>query len=179
MSTTVSYVIDPAHSSAHFSVKHLAIATVRGEFTSLSGSLELDPTDIGKSHLEATIDVTSIRTGQPDRDTHLASPDFFDAATHPTIKFVSTSITKESDEEATVVGDLTIHGVTKPVTLKVEGSLSETKDPWGNLKIGFTATTKIKRSEYGLVWNATLETGGLLVGEDVSITIDVQFAKKA
>ena len=179
MSTFVSYSLDPAHSSAHFSVKHLMISTVRGEFTALTGSLQLDPARLDASHVDATIDVNSIHTGQPDRDTHLKSADFFDAATYPTITFVSKTTTKVSDEEATVTGDLTVHGVTKEVSLKVEGGLQEVKDPWGNLRLGFSAQTKIKRSDFGLVWNAALETGGVMVGDDITITLDVQFVKQS
>jgi polyisoprenoid-binding protein YceI len=174
---TTTYTVDPAHSSAHFSVKHLAIATVRGEFTALTGSLQIDPTAPESAHVEATIDVNSIRTGQPDRDTHLKAAEFFDVATYPTITFSSTSVTKDGDDEATIVGNLTLHGVTKEVTIKVEGGLEEVKDPWGNLKLGFSGQTKIKRSDFGLIWNATLEGGGLLIGDVITINLDVQFAK--
>jgi polyisoprenoid-binding protein YceI len=174
-----TYNLDPAHSSAHFSIKHLMISTVRGSFSGLSGSLELDPSSLEATNVDATIDVNTISTGAADRDAHLKSADFFDAATYPTITFKSTSLVKVGETEADVTGDLTIHGVTKTVTLHVEGGLEEAKDPWGNLRLGFSGTTKIKRSEFGLTWSATLETGGVMVGDDVTITIDAQFIKAA
>jgi polyisoprenoid-binding protein YceI len=155
------------------------ISTVRGEFAAVTGSLTIDADNHNASHVETSIDVNSIHTGQPDRDTHLKSTDFFDAATFPTIEFKSTSVFKTTDDEATVNGDLTMHGVTREVALKVEGELNEVKDPWGNLRLGFTAQTKIKRSEFGLTWNAALEAGGVMVGDDITITLDVQFVKSA
>jgi polyisoprenoid-binding protein YceI len=155
------------------------ITTVRGEFTAISGSLQIDATQPETGHVEAIIDVNSVHTGQPDRDTHLKAADFFDAATYPTITFVSKSITRTGDEEATIVGDLTLHGVTKEVTLKAEGSLQEIKDPYGNLKLGFTAQTKIKRSDFGLTFNIPLEAGGVAISNDVSIILDTQFARNS
>ena len=177
--TTTSYSLDPMHSRAHFSIKHLMISTVRGEFTSIAGSLLLDNADVAGSSVDASIDVSSIHTGQPDRDGHLKSADFFDVATYPKITFKSKSISKTGDEDAVVVGDLTMHGVTKEVTLKVEGSLSEIKDPMGYIRIGFTAETKVNRKDYGLVYNAALEAGGVALGEEVKITLDVEFVKSA
>jgi polyisoprenoid-binding protein YceI len=115
----------------------------------------------------------------PDRDIHLKSADFFDAATFPTITFVSKSVTKSADDEAAVVGDLTMKGVTKEVTLKAVGGLQEVKDPWGNMRLAFEGQTKIKRSDFGLTWNAALETGGVVVGDDINIALDVQFVKSA
>ncbi len=173
----VTYNLDPMHSSAHFSVRHMMIATVRGDFSKLSGSMQFDPTNYEATKVDATIDVDSIHTGQPDRDTHLKSADFLDAANFPTIIFVSTGVTKLGDENAELKGDLTIHGVTKEVVLKVEGSMAEAKDPYGNIRLGFTADTKIKRSDFGLTWNAVLEAGGVMVGDDITVTLDVQFIR--
>lgn len=170
--------IDPAHSSANFSIRHMMIAKVHGGFTKLSGQLRLDRKDPSKSSVEAVIDAASIDTREPKRDEHLRSADFFDVQKYPSITFKSKRI--EQDGEGTKLhGDLTIHGVTKEVALEVEGLDVEMKDPWGNLKLGASATTKIKRKEFGLSWNAALETGGVLVGDDVHITLDVQFVKKS
>lgn len=178
-SGVITYNLDAAHSSARFSVRHMMISHVRGDFSGLSGTLQFDPQNPEASRVEVNIDVNTINTGQPDRDAHLKSADFLDAAQFPTIRFVSTAARKTTDEEGTLTGDLTIHGVTKSVTLKVEGSLQEAKDPWGNMRLGFTAETKIKRSDFGLTYNAALETGGILIGDDVAITLDVQFVRQS
>jgi polyisoprenoid-binding protein YceI len=170
--------IDPAHSSANFSIRHMMIAKVRGGFTRLSGQLKLDREDASRSAVEAVIDAASIDTREPKRDEHLRSADFFDVQRYPSITFKSKRVEKDGDGMK-VAGDLTIHGVTQEVTLDVEGLDSEMKDPWGNVKIGASATTQIKRKEFGLSWNAALETGGVLVGDDVSITLDIQFVKKS
>lgn len=172
------YQIDPSHSTASFSIKHMMIAKVHGGFEKMSGKLEYDPADPLRSSVEVTIDASTINTREAQRDTHLKSPDFFDVAKYPTIRFKSTSI-QGSGGELKVIGDLTIHGVTKQVSLDVEGPSQEMKDPYGNLKIGASATTKIKRKDFGLTWNAALEAGGFLVGDDVTITLDVQFVKQA
>jgi polyisoprenoid-binding protein YceI len=175
--TATKWQIDAAHSSANFSIKHMMIAKVHGGFEKLSGTLTLDSSDITKSVVEATIDAASINTRESQRDAHLRSADFFDAEKFPTITFKSTRIERESDEELKVTGDLTIRGVTKEVVLEVEGPSAEHTDPYGNVKIGLSAKTKIKRKDFGLSWNAALEAGGVLVGDDVTITLDVQFAK--
>lgn len=172
------YTIDPAHSTASFSVKHMMIAKVHGGFEKLSGSLDLDPKDVSKSSVEVTIDAASINTREPKRDAHLKSVDFFDVEKYPQLTFKSKRVEKDGDSLA-VVGDLTIHGVTKEILLAVEGPTEEVKDPWGNVKIGASGTTKIKRKEFGLTWNAALEAGGVLVGDDVTISVDVQFARQA
>jgi polyisoprenoid-binding protein YceI len=171
--------IDTAHSNAQFKVKHMMISNVKGEFTSVKGSLQLNEADITKSSVEATIDATTINTREPQRDTHLKSPDFFDVEKFPELTFKSTGIAKSGEAELAVEGDLTIHGVTRKVTFEVEGPSVATKDPWGNLRIGLEATTKINRKDFGLVWNGVLETGGILVGEEVTITLDVEFVKQA
>ena len=175
----IVYDIDPAHSSAHFSVRHMMISNVKGEFTKVSGTVTYDPDNPGASKIEATIDVASLHTRDEQRDGHLKSPDFFDVAKYPEIKFVSTSVAREGEGEHLVKGDMTIHGVTKEVTLRVEGPTPEVKDPWGNVKAGATAAAKINRKDFGLVWNVALETGGVLVGEAVSIELEVELTRRA
>jgi polyisoprenoid-binding protein YceI len=175
MKTT--YKIDPAHSSAHFVVRHMMITNVRGAFSNIQGSVVYDPDKPEDSSLEATIDVTTVNTSEPPRDAHLKSADFLDAEKHPRITFKSTKVSKEGEGEFKVTGALTIHGVTKDVVLNVEGPTSEGKDPWGNTRIGASAATKIKRSEFGLTWNAALETGGILVGDDVKIELEMSLIK--
>ena len=175
----IVYDIDPAHSSAHFSVRHMMISNVKGEFTKVSGTVTYDPDNPGASKVEATIDVASLHTRDEQRDGHLKSPDFFDAANYPEIKFVSQSVERHGDGEYLVKGDMTIHGVTKEVTLRVEGPTAEMKDPWGNVKAGATATAKINRKDFGLVWNVALETGGVLVGEEVAISLEVELTRRA
>jgi polyisoprenoid-binding protein YceI len=169
--------IDPVHSVAEFKVKHMMISHVKGHFTKVAGILSLDESDVTKSSIDATIDVSSITTRDPQRDAHLQSPDFFDVKTYPTITFKSTKITRKSKEALTVEGNLTIHGVTRMVTLEVDGPTAAAKDPWGNTRIGMEAETKIRRKDFGLEWNSALETGGVLVGEEVTITLDAQFVK--
>lgn len=176
MKTT--YSIDPAHSAAHFSVRHMMITNVRGAFSSVQGSVIFDPDNPSGSSIEATIDASTVNTNEPQRDTHLKSPDFLDVAAFPSITFKSKSWNGSGDEW-TVTGALTIHGVSKEVVLKIEGPTSEEKDPWGNVRIGASATTKIKRSDFGLTWNAALETGGLLVGDELKIEIEVSMIKAA
>lgn len=173
-----TYQLDPAHSSATFSVKHMMIAKVHGGFDKMSGTLIYDPAQPETASAEATIDVASVSTGESKRDEHLRSADFFDAEKFPHITFKSTKVVKDGDD-LKVTGDLTIHGATQPVTLTVDGPSDELKDPWGNLKIGASGTTKIKRKDFGLTWNAALEAGGVLVGDDVTINLDVQFAKQS
>ena len=175
--TAATWNIDPVHSVAEFKVKHMMISNVKGQFTKLTGSLTLDDADVTKSRVEATIQAASINTREPDRDAHLKSADFFDVEKFPTLTFQSTKVTSTGDGELAVDGDLTIHGVARNVRFAVEGPTPPGKDPWGNTRIGLSATTKINRKDFGLHWNAALETGGILVGEDVTITLDVQFVK--
>jgi polyisoprenoid-binding protein YceI len=174
---TTTWTIDPVHSVAEFKVKHMMISNVKGQFTALQGALTLNEKDVTQSRIEATIDATSIHTRDPQRDAHLKSPDFFDVEHFPTLSFVSTRVSRATNDELEVTGDLTIHGVTRPATFTVEGPTAAHKDPWGNVKIGASATTVIHRKDFGLTWNAALETGGFLVGDDVTITLDVQFVK--
>jgi polyisoprenoid-binding protein YceI len=174
---TTTWKIDPAHSSADFKVKHMMISHVKGSFAGISGALTEHATDSSLSSVDASIDLTTLNTGDAQRDGHLKSADFFDTEKFPTMTFKSTTVTKKSDDVYSVTGDLSIHGVTKAVTFAVEGPSAPGKDPWGNTRIGLSATTKINRKDFGLSWNSALETGGVLVGEDVAITLDIQFIK--
>jgi polyisoprenoid-binding protein YceI len=169
--------IDPAHSAAEFKVRHMMISNVKGTLKGISGTLTEHATDASLSSIEATVDVSTINTGEVQRDGHLKSADFFEVEKFPTMTFKSTSVVQKGEGEYAVTGDLTMHGVTKPVTFAVEGPSAPGKDPWGNTRIGLTATAKVNRKDFGLNWNAALETGGILVGEDVHITLDVQFIK--
>jgi polyisoprenoid-binding protein YceI len=169
--------IDPVHSVAEFKVKHMMISNVKGQFTGVQGVLVLDETDLTKSHVEASIEAASITTRDAQRDTHLKSADFLDVEKFPTLSFKSTRISRTGAGELAVAGDLTIHGVARNIIFTVEGPTPAAKDPWGNTRIGLSATTKISRKDFGLNWNATLETGGILVGDEVTITFDVQFVK--
>lgn len=171
------YQLDSAHSSASFSIKHMMIAKVHGGFDKLSGTLNYDPANPTAATVEAKIETASINTREPQRDQHLRSADFFDVEKFPLITFKSSKVAKAGDG-LKVTGQLTIHGVSKEVVLDVEGPSPEMKDPWGNLKIGASATTKISRKDFGLTWNAALEAGGFLVGDDVTITLELQFAKQ-
>ncbi len=175
MKTT--YKIDPAHSSAHFVVRHMMITNVRGSFASVQGTVVYDPENPADSSVEAIIDAASIKTNEEQRDAHLRSPDFLHAEQFPTITFKSKKVERLNEDEAKVTGDLTIHGVTREVVLKVDGPTPETKDPFGNIRSGASATTRIKRSDFGLTWNAALETGGFLVGDEVKIELEVSLIK--
>ncbi len=174
---TTTWKIDPVHSVAEFKVRHMMISHVKGHFTAISGGLVLDENDIARSRIEASIEAASINTRDPQRDAHLKSADFFDVEKYPTLTFRSTRITRSADGNLQVAGELTIHGVTREVVFDVEGPTPPTKDPWGNFRIGLSATTKISRKDFGLTWNASLETGGLLVGDDITITLEVEFIK--
>lgn len=169
--------IDPAHSVAEFKVKHMMISNVKGHFPRVSGSLTLDESNLSNSRAEASIEAASIETRDAQRDAHLKSADFFHVEKFPTLTFKSTRVRLERAGELSVEGDLTIRGVTRPVVFSVEGPTPPAKDPWGNTRIAVSATTKINRSDFGLTWNAALETGGILVGDEVTITLDVQFVK--
>jgi polyisoprenoid-binding protein YceI len=175
MATT--YKIDPAHSSASFVIRHLMITNVRGSFSNVQGSVVWDAENPAASSIDAVVDATTLNTQEPNRDTHVKSADFLDVVQFPTFTFKSTKVEAAGEGEAKVTGDLTIHGVTKPVVLNVEGPTAESKDPWGNVRIGASATTKIKRSEFGIVWNAPLETGGIMLGDDLKIEIDLSLIK--
>ncbi|HKB99436.1 MAG TPA: YceI family protein [Terriglobales bacterium] len=175
--TTTTWNIDPIHSSAQFKVKHMMISNVKGEFSAVTGALKLDGASITNSRIEASIDAATINTRDAQRDAHLKSGDFLDAEKFPVLTFQSTRVSKMGDSELAVEGDLSIRGVTRNVVFEVEGPSVPTKDPWGNTRIGLSATTRINRKDFGLTWNAALETGGILVGDEVAITLDVEFVK--
>ena len=172
---TITWNIDPAHSSAEFKVKHMMISNVKGNFSGISGTLIENTSDSTLSQIDATIDIGTVNTGEAQRDAHLKSADFFHHEEHPKMTFHSTHVEKKGTEEYMVTGDLTIRGVTKPVVFAVDGPGAPGKDPWGNNRIGLSATTKINRKDFGLTWNTALEAGGILVGEEVQITLEVQF----
>jgi polyisoprenoid-binding protein YceI len=171
--------LDPAHSAAHFSVRHLKISNVRGEFTKLTGSAQIDPADLAKSSVEVTIEAGSLNTREPQRDEHLRSADFFDVANYPTLTFRSKRIEALGPENFNLTGDLTIRGVTKEVTFEVEGPTPAVKDPWGNIRAGVTASAKINRKDFNVAFNALTETGGLVVGDEVKITIEAELIQQA
>ncbi len=172
------YTIDASHSTAEFSVRHLMITNVRGRFSSLSGTVEFDAANPANSKINVTIDASSIDTRDEKRDAHLKSADFFETDKYPTITFTSTKVEKSGDGYK-AIGDLTMHGVTAPVTLEVEGPTAEQKDPWGNQRAGASATAKINRKDWGLSWNGALEAGGVLVGEQVKIEIEISMIAAA
>lgn len=176
---TLTYNFDPAHTSAHFKVRHLMISWVRGEFTKLSGTVTFNDADLAASQVTAEIDVNSINTREPDRDKDLLSANFLDAAKYPAIRFQSTRIEREGQGEYRVTGDLTIHGVTRPVVLDVDSVTPEIKDPWGYYRRGAAAETKISRKDFGLTYNQALETGGVVVGDEVHINVEVELVRPA
>ncbi len=177
VAATTEWKIDPAHSSAQFAVRHLAISTIRGAFTKVSGTVQLDDQDVTKSSVEVTIDTDSVDTRVPDRDKDLRSERFFDVAKYSSITFKSKKIEQAGLGKLKVTGDLTIHGTTKEVVLDVDGPTPAIKDPWGNQRAAANATTNINRQEYGVKFNAKMDTGGLVVGDDVAISIDVEMVK--
>ena len=177
LQTATTWNLDPVHSIAEFKVKHMMISNVKGQFTGITGILTFDETDIARSRVEATIDASSINTRDAQRDAHLKSADFFDVEKFPTLSFRSTGVKRTADGELRVTGELTIHGATHEVAFKVEGPTEPAKDPWGSTRIGLSAVTKINRKDFGLTWNTALETGGILVGDEITITLDVEFVK--
>jgi polyisoprenoid-binding protein YceI len=172
-----TYTIDPTHSSVRFSIRHMMVSNVRGAFTGVKGTIVHDTDNQANSRVEAEIDVNSINTHDEARDAHLKSADFFDAEKYPTIKFVSKKVEKVGGDEYKITGDLTIHGVTKQTVLTVDEVSPEGKDPWGNIRIGASAKTKVNRKDFGLTWSAPLETGGVLVGDEVKLEFDVEAVK--
>jgi polyisoprenoid-binding protein YceI len=177
MKTTNKWVIDPAHSEINFKVKHLVIATVTGSFDKFEGTLESVSDDFSDASITFTAEVNSINTNMPDRDTHLKSPDFFDAANYPKVIFKSKGFKKLGESEYKLTGDITMRGVTREVTLDVEfgGTM---KDPYGNLKAGFELAGKLNRKEFGLNWNAVTEAGGLVVSEEVKLQLSIELVKQ-
>lgn len=177
--TTTRYELDPTHTHVGFSVRHMMVTQQRGQFHGVTGTLVLDRANLAKSRVEATIDVASVDTNVAQRDDHLRSADFFDAANHPQLSFVSKEIRLQGDGRLHVIGDLTLRGTTRSVTLDADPISDESKDPFGMIKVGTSATTKISRKDFGLVWNTVLETGGVAVGDEVKIALDLQFQRKA
>jgi polyisoprenoid-binding protein YceI len=173
----VTWTIDPGHSAATFQVRHMIVANVKGEFGGPVGTATFDPKDLSTLRVEATIDARTINTRNPDRDKDLRSDLFFDVAKYPRITFKSRSVTVESPGKLKVLGDLTIKGVTKPVTLDIDGPTQEIKDIWGSRRIGATATTTINRRDFNIVYNRLLEGGGAVVGDQVSITLDMELTR--
>jgi polyisoprenoid-binding protein YceI len=178
LADTTTWQIDPDHTSAQFAIKHLMVSTVRGTIGPVTGTVTIDDADLTKSSVTAALDAKGIDTRNQKRDDHLRSPDFFDVAKYPTLNFTSKKVEKASDGHYRVTGDLTIHGVTKEAVLDVSGSPTPMQDPFGNTKLGGSATTRINRKDFGLNWSKTLDGGGLMLGDDVDITIDVELIKK-
>ncbi|MGH9548963.1 MAG: YceI family protein [Terriglobales bacterium] len=172
-----SWKIDPKHSAASFSVRHMMVSTVRGQFSNVTGTVNFDPKNVAASKVDAVIDVTTVNTNEADRDKHLKSPDFFDVEKFPTMKFVSKGVVVESVGKFKLVGDLTLHGVTKEVTLAVEGPSQAIKDQKGNERSGATATGKINRNDFGIKFNKAMDNGGVMVGDQIPITIDIELIK--
>lgn len=177
MAAKITWVIDPSHSEIAFKVKHLMISNVKGSFGEFSGQLVTDGDDFSTAEISFQINPASITTGAADRDGHLKSPDFFDVENYKEITFTSGKLAKKGDDEFVLTGDLAIKGVSQPVKLDVEfGGLMT--DPWGNVKAGFTINGKVSRSNFGLTWNAALEAGGVLVGDEIKLNLDVQLLKQ-
>lgn len=171
------YEIDPVHSNAQFTVRHLMISKVRGDFKIAKGTVVYDPENLAGSSIQAEIDATTLNTRDESRDAHVKSADFFNVEKYPSLSFESSKVESAGDGELKVTGGLTILGVTKEVVLNVEGPSEETQDPWGNLRVGASASTKIKRSDFGLTWNVALETGGVMLGDEIRIDLDIQLIK--
>lgn len=177
VSGVTTWNIDPAHSHAEFKVKHMMISHVKGSFSGITGTLKLNDSDSTQSSVDATIPVSTLSTGDSQRDGHLKSADFLDVEKYPTFAFRSSHVAKHAPGAHKVTGELTLHGVTRPATFDVEGPSEPGKDPYGNLRIGLSASTKVNRKEFGLSWNAALETGGVLIGDEVTLSLEIQFIK--
>jgi len=178
LTCAVTWEMDPAHSSFQFKVRHMTVSNVKGDFSKLQGIAVIDDKDITQMTVEVTIDATSVNTGHAQRDEHLRGPDFFDVTRYPTVTFVSRRVTKIDADRLKVTGDLTIHGVTREITVDVEGPTAEVKDPGGNSRRGATATAKISRRDFGLTWSKALDSGGLVVGDEVNIYVEVELVRK-
>lgn len=172
-----TYTIDPSHSSAEFSVRHMMVSNVRGQFAKVTGTVVYDPANPAATKIDASIDASTISTNNEKRDAHLRSADFFDTAKYPTITFRSKNAWKAGGV-LQVQGELTMHGVTREVVLRVEPPAQEIKDAWGNVRVGATATTKLNRSNWGLTWNKALEAGGVAVSDEVAVTLDIAAVKQ-
>jgi len=173
-----TWKIDPAHTTIEFKIRHLMISWVKGVFTEAQGTAVTNEADLTKSSVQIQIKTASINTNNKKRDDHLRSPDFFDVATYPVMTFVSKKVVVADGKPLEIVGDLTIHGVTREVALEVEDFSQTVTDPWGNIRRGATASTKINRKDYGLTWNKALEAGGVVVGDEVRISLEVEFIRE-
>jgi polyisoprenoid-binding protein YceI len=176
---TTTWKIDPAHTAAQFAVKHMMISTIRGEFKGVTGTVIWDDQDVTKSSVDVTIDAKTVNTGEEKRDQDLRSANFFEVEKYPTLTFKSKKVESAGSGKLKVTGDLTMHGITKEVVLDVEGPSGAMKDPWGNTRSAASATTKLNRQDYGVKWNANLDGGGVVVGDAVTITIDLEMTKQA
>ncbi len=176
--TATKWTIDPSHTSVTFGVRHMMVSTVRGEFQNVSGTVTWDPNRPDATQIEATLDVASINTREAQRDAHLRSPDFLDVEKFPKITFRSRGVGRSKDGSLEVVGDLTIRDTTRVVALDVEGPTPPLVNPWGQTVIGASAKTVIKRSDFGMTWNTVLEAGGLLVGDEISIQLDIELRRE-
>jgi polyisoprenoid-binding protein YceI len=174
--TTTTWKIDPAHSHVEFAVKHLMISTVRGRFAGVEGTVRLDDSTPSEADVDVRIDVATIDTREPQRDAHLRSADFFDVDKYPHLTFKAGRILDRKGRDLTLAGELTMHGVTRPVVLDVTEE-GRGRDPWGGERLGISATTKVKRSDFGLTWNQALETGGVVVGDEVKVLLELELLK--
>jgi polyisoprenoid-binding protein YceI len=170
--------IDAAHSTAEFSIRHMMITSVKGHFSSMSGTITGDPDDLTSARVHLDIDLATVDTRNNDRDNHLRSADFFDVEKYPSMTFESRSVERTGANTYRVHGDLSLHGVTKPVMVDVT-SEGQSKDPWGGTRAGFSATTSVNRKDFGLVWNVALETGGVMVGDQVKVSVELETVKRA
>jgi len=175
--SAATWNIDPDHTNIGFKVKHLMVSNVKGTFEKFTGTVNVDEKDVTKSKIEVSIDTKSVNTNVVKRDDDLRSPNFLDVVKYPVMTFTSKKVAKAGKGKLKVTGDLSLHGVTREVVLDVEGPSAESKDPWGNIRKGASATTKINRKDFGLTWNKTLETGGVLVGDEVQINLEIEMIK--
>ena len=178
LSHGATYTIDPEHSSIQFKVRHLMVSNVKGVFSKVQGVIDIDDSDVTKSKVKVNIDTESINTGVAKRDEHLRSADFFDVSKYPAMTYISKKVVKSGEGKLKMVGDLTLHGITREVVLDVEGLSNEAKDPWGKMRRGASAVTTINRKDFGLTWNKALETGGVVVGDEVIISLEVEMIKE-
>jgi len=177
MAAAATWTIDPEHSSVGFKIRHLMVSNVKGSFDKYVGTVDLDEKDITKSKVAVSIETASINTNIQKRDEHLRSADFFDVAKYPAMTFTSKKVVKAGEDKLRLTGDLTLHGITREVVLNVQELSLESKDPWGNLRRGASATATINRKDFGLTWNKALETGGVVVGDEVTILIEIEMIK--
>ena len=173
-----TYQLDADHSSIQFKIRHLTVSNVMGTFNKFKGTAAVEGEDLATLKVEVAIDAASVDTGHEKRDEHLRNADFLDVAKYPTITFVSKKVIKGDPGKLKVIGDLTLHGVTREITVDLEGPTPEVKDPWGNFRRGATGTAKIDRRDFGITWNKALDTGGLVVGNEVGIQVDIEWVRK-